>query len=203
MFPRIWSGNPVYKISQLSPPSLLRATRPTAQNLFYAIDRVLECARPLGEVEGCRARAVDAAQRIADEDALAGERIGEIAQPLIPPSSAILTHCNAGWLAFADWGSALAPIYRAHRDGKGIAVFATETRPRAQGAKLTAWELAQEQVPFTLVPDTAVGSLMQRRLVQLVIVGGLIVVFLIAEPHGLAQLWRVAKEKLRLWPFPH
>ena len=151
--------------------SLLRATRPTAQNLFYAIDRVLERARPLEGIDGARARAVEAAQRIADEDALAGKRIGEIAQPLIPPSSAILTHCNAGWLAFADWGTALAPIYRAHRDGKGISVFVTETRPRAQGAKLTAWELTQEQVPFTLVPDTAVGLLMQRRLVKLVIVG--------------------------------
>jgi S-methyl-5-thioribose-1-phosphate isomerase len=83
----------------------------------------------------------------------------------------VLTHCNAGWLAFADWGTALAPVYRAHRDGKRIQVYATETRPRAQGAKLTVWELQQEGIPCTLIPDTAAGHLMRQGAVQAVLVG--------------------------------
>ncbi len=151
--------------------SVVRATRPTARNLFYAVDRVLEVLAPLQRVEQKRTRAVDVAQAIADEDARAGEQIGVLGQPLLRSATAVLTHCNAGWLAFADWGTALAPIYRAHREGKRLHVFATETRPRSQGAKLTAWELAQEGVACTVVPDTAVGSLMRRRLVDLVIVG--------------------------------
>ncbi len=151
--------------------SVLRGTRPTAWNLFYAIDRVLEGVRPIAGVAAKRVRAVEIAQAIADEDAQAGERIGELGQALLPSPATVLTHCNAGWLAFADWGTALAPVYRAHRDGKRVAVYATETRPRAQGAKLTAWELAQEGVPCTLIPDTAAGHLMRQGLADLVIVG--------------------------------
>ena len=151
--------------------TVVRRTRPTAQNLFYAIERVLEAAASASDVASRRARAVETAQAIADEDAGAGERIGELGQAIIPTNAKILTHCNAGWLAFADWGSALAPIYRAHRDGKAVSVYATETRPRSQGAKLTAWELMQEGVPFTLIPDTAVGHVMRQGLVDLVIVG--------------------------------
>ena len=151
--------------------SVLRATRPTAQNLFYAVERVAEAAASLSDPSAKRARAVETAQAIADEDAQAGERIGELGQSLLPSSGAVLTHCNAGWLAFADWGTALAPIYRAHREGKRIAVYVTETRPRAQGAKLTAWELAQEGVPYTVIPDTAAGSLMRRGAIACVIVG--------------------------------
>jgi len=151
--------------------SALRATRPTAQNLFYAVERVAEAAASVSDPSAKRARAVETAQAIADEDAQAGERIGELGQSLLPSSGAVLTHCNAGWLAFADWGTALAPIYRAHREGKRIAVYVTETRPRAQGAKLTAWELAQEGVPHTVIPDTAAGSLMRQGLVHVVLVG--------------------------------
>ena len=148
---------------------VIRHTRPTAQNLFYAVDRVLDAAKHATAQR--RAAAVAMAQAIADEDAQAGERIGEIGQTILPSPAAVLTHCNAGWLAFADWGTALAPVYRAHRDGKPISVFATETRPRGQGARLTVWELAQEGVAHTLIPDTAVGTLMQRQLVNVVIVG--------------------------------
>ncbi|PIQ83135.1 MAG: S-methyl-5-thioribose-1-phosphate isomerase [Candidatus Omnitrophica bacterium CG11_big_fil_rev_8_21_14_0_20_63_9] len=150
---------------------MVRATRPTAQNLFYAVDRVLRAASTDAPVEDRRRRAIAAAQAIADEDASAGQRIGELGQALIPPKASVLTHCNAGWLAFADWGSALAPIYRAHRDGKQVHVWATETRPRGQGAKLTAWELIQEGVPCTVIPDTAVGHLMRQQRPDLVIVG--------------------------------
>lgn len=151
--------------------ALLRATRPTAWNLFYAIDRVSDSLKPLGGVVQKQARAIETAQAIADEDARAGARIGEIGQALVGDSTTILTHCNAGWLAFADWGTALAPVYRAHRDGKRVMVYATETRPRSQGAKLTAWELAQEGVPYTLIPDTAAGRLMGQGLINLVMVG--------------------------------
>ncbi len=150
---------------------LIRATRPTARNLFYAVDRVLGALRPLTEVDAKRARAAEVAQAIADEDARACERIGEVGQPLFGASTTVLTHCNAGWLAFADWGSALAPVYRARRDGKHVAVFATETRPRGQGARLTAWELAQEGIPCTLLPDSAAGHLLRQDRVDFVIVG--------------------------------
>ena len=151
--------------------AVVRATRPTAQNLFYAVDRVLDGLTSAGRLDEKRARAVDMAQAIADEDAHAGERIGQIGQTLFASPTTALTHCNAGWLAFADWGSALAPIYRAHREGKTVSVYVTETRPRGQGAKLTAWELAQEGIPHTLIPDTAVGHLMRQGIVHLVIVG--------------------------------
>jgi methylthioribose-1-phosphate isomerase len=150
---------------------LLSATRPTARNLFYAVERVLDGARVASGPAAQRQRAVEIAQALADEDAAAGERIGELGQPLVRDGATVLTHCNAGWLAFADWGTALAPVYRAHRDGKRVSVYATETRPRSQGAKLTAWELSQEGVPYTLIPDTAAGSVMRRGLVDLVIVG--------------------------------
>ena len=93
---------------------VLGATRPTARNLFYAVDRVLEGAASLTDATQKRLRAVDIAQAIADEDAAAGERIGTIGQTLFRTTTTVLTHCNAGWLAFADWGTALAPIYTAH-----------------------------------------------------------------------------------------
>jgi methylthioribose-1-phosphate isomerase len=149
----------------------LRATRPTAQNLFYAIERVSAAVREVDGMDAKRARAVEVAQAIADEDARAGERIGILGQELLGASASVLTHCNAGWLAFADWGTALAPLYCAHRQGKRVRVYVTETRPRAQGAKLTTWELAQEGVPHTVIADTAAGSVMRRGLVDLVLVG--------------------------------
>lgn len=151
--------------------ALIRGTRPTARNLFYAVERVLEAIEPASGAPAKRIAAVATAQAIADEDAAAGERIGEVGQPLFSDSTTVLTHCNAGWLAFADWGTALAPVYRAHRDGKHVRVFATETRPRGQGAKLTAWELSQEGVPYTLIPDAASGHLLRQGQVNVVLVG--------------------------------
>jgi methylthioribose-1-phosphate isomerase len=151
--------------------ALVRGTRPTARTLFYAVERVLDGVSAVSDVEQKRRHAVAIAQAIADEDAAAAQQIGRLGAELLPSPCAVLTHCNAGWLAFTDWGTALAPIYWAHRHGRRIAVFATETRPRAQGAKLTAWELTQEGVPCTVIPDTAAGHLMQQGLVQLVIVG--------------------------------
>ena len=149
----------------------IRATRPTAQNLFYAVQRVLDGTPSVRDAAQARARAVAIAQAIADEDAAAGERIGTIGEPLIRDGATVMTHCNAGWLAFADWGTALAPIYVAHRAGKRVSVIVNETRPRGQGAKLTAWELGQEGVPHTLIADTAAGFTMAQGLVDLIIVG--------------------------------
>lgn len=151
--------------------SVIQSTRPTARNLFYAVERVLDGVQAVAGAERKRARAVEIANALADDDAGFGERIGEVGQQLLGFSATVLTHCNAGWLAFADWGTALAPIYKAHRQGKRLMVFVTETRPRAQGAKLTAWELAQEGIPYTLIPDTAAGHVMRQGMIDLVIVG--------------------------------
>lgn len=149
----------------------LRATRPTAQNLFYAVRRVLTAARAAETLDDARRAAVREAQAIADEDAAWCEAIGQHGAGLINDGARVLTHCNAGWLAFVDWGSALAPVYVAHRSGKEVFVFVDETRPRSQGARLTAWELQGEGVPHAVIADNAAGYLMQRGEVDLVIVG--------------------------------
>jgi S-methyl-5-thioribose-1-phosphate isomerase len=150
---------------------LLRHTRPTAQDLFYAVSRVLAAIESADSVDAARQRAVQAAEAIAQDNAAAGEAIGRHGAALIPDGARVLTHCNAGWLAFVDWGSALAPIYAARRQGKHVSVLVDETRPRCQGARLTAWELAGEGVPHTVIADNAAGYLMRRGEVDLVIVG--------------------------------
>lgn len=149
----------------------LEATRPTAQNLFYAVRRVLAATQACSSLAEARRAAVREAQAIADEDASWCQAIGKHGAELIPDGTRVLTHCNAGWLAFVDWGSALAPIYVAHRAGKRVFVYADETRPRSQGATLTAWELQGEGVPYAIIADNAAGHLMQRGEIDLVIVG--------------------------------
>ncbi len=139
---------------------MLANTRPTARNLFYALERVAESNDPMKE-----------AHAIAEEDVAACRAIGEHGDRLISDGMNIMTHCNAGWLACVDWGTALAPVYRAHRNGKNIFVYTSETRPRLQGAKLTAWELNHEQVPHTIISDSASAHFMQQDDVDLVIVG--------------------------------
>ena len=138
----------------------IEATRPTAQNLFYAVNRVFHAKDPTAE-----------AQKIADEDVENCRKIGEIGSSLIKDGANIETHCNAGWLAFVDYGSALSPIYQAHRSGKKVFVYVDETRPRNQGAKLTAWELQNEGVPHVIIPDNAGAFLMSQGKVDLMIVG--------------------------------
>jgi methylthioribose-1-phosphate isomerase len=151
---------------------LLKATRPTAQNLFYAVDRVLaRTLAALPQEQAARGAAVREAQGIADEDAEAGRRIGEAGAALISDGARVLTHCNAGWLAFTDWGTALSPVYSAKRQGKRVFVWVDETRPRLQGARLTAWELAGEGIDFRIIADNAAGLYMHRGEVDLVIVG--------------------------------
>lgn len=156
----------------------LAATRPTAVNLRWAIDRVTAVVRTLA-VEARAAGAREEAERICDEDVAACEAIGthglerirEIAMRKTGEPVQLLTHCNAGWLATVDWGTALAPIYKAHAEGLPIHVWVDETRPRNQGASLTAFELREMGIPHTVVVDNAGGHLMQRGQVDAVIVG--------------------------------
>jgi S-methyl-5-thioribose-1-phosphate isomerase len=149
----------------------LKGTRPTAQDLFFALDEVRRSADKETTLPAMRQAAIARAHQLADANAEAGRKIGEFGAPLIADGATVLTHCNAGWLAFVDWGSALAPVYFAHRAGKNVRVLADETRPRCQGANLTAWELSQEGVPVEVIVDNAAGFLMRRGQVQLVITG--------------------------------
>jgi methylthioribose-1-phosphate isomerase len=160
----------------------LNATRPTAINLRWALERVRERVQPLPQEQRAAAARAEATL-IADEDVAMCEAIGEhglgLLQRLAEARPAerqggalnVLTHCNAGWIATVDWGTALAPIYKAHRAGLAIHVWVDETRPRNQGASLTAWELGREGVPHTVIADNAGGHLMQHGRVDAVIVG--------------------------------
>lgn len=159
--------------------AMLAATRPTAINLRWAIDRLLTHLRPLPEQERVKAAYAEAG-KICDEDVAQNESIGRHGLELIRDIASkrknqspvnILTHCNAGWIATVDWGTALAPIYMAHDEGLKVHVWVDETRPRNQGAALTAWELGGHGVPHTVIADNAGGHLMQHGQVDLVIVG--------------------------------
>jgi methylthioribose-1-phosphate isomerase len=158
---------------------LLTSTRPTAVNLAWAVDRQLTAMEAADSIDQKVQVAHKTARAIADEDADFCRRIGEHGLALIKEISErkngapvnILTHCNAGWLAFVDYGSATAPVYAAHDAGIPVHVWVDETRPRNQGAALTAWELNQHGVPHTLIVDNAGGHLMQHGLVDMVIVG--------------------------------
>jgi len=160
----------------------LNATRPTAINLRWALERVNGVVAPLPPEQRADAAKAEAAA-IADEDVAMCEAIGSHGLAIFrqlaaarPPERQrepfnVLTHCNAGWLATVDWGTALAPIYKAHRAGLNIHVWVDETRPRNQGASLTAFELGREGVPHTVIVDNAGGHLMQHGQVDAVIVG--------------------------------
>ncbi|MCF8232095.1 MAG: S-methyl-5-thioribose-1-phosphate isomerase [Bacteroidales bacterium] len=143
----------------------IEATRPTAQNLFFATKRVYEAGKQSPQ------KAVEKARSLAEENIDEGKKIGEYGNTLIKDGSNIETHCNAGWLAFVDHGSALAPIYRAKREGKKMFIYADETRPRGQGARLTAWELKNEDIPHAIIADNAGAWLMAQNKIDMVIVG--------------------------------
>ena len=176
----------------------IRSTRPTAVNLFWAIDRVLCKAKSFsGNVEDLKAFVIQEAQRIADEDAEANRAIGKNGADLIHDGDTVLTHCNAGELATVEYGTALGVIRAAWNQGKKIKVIATETRPLLQGARLTAYELKRDGIPVTLITDNMVGYIMHKRLVNEVIVGadrivqdavvnkiGTFTVAVIAKEHG-------------------
>lgn len=156
----------------------LKATRPTAINLAAAVERqLLEISAGKSPAEKAEI-AFQTANRIADEDADSCKKIGEHGLGIIEETHRkkkdtvnILTHCNAGWLAFVDYGSATAPIYAAHDEGIKVHVWVPETRPRNQGASLTAWELGQHGVPHHVIADNTAGHLMQHGMVDLVLVG--------------------------------
>jgi methylthioribose-1-phosphate isomerase len=157
----------------------LLAARPTAINLKWALEEMRALLRPLPASERTAAAYVRAAA-IAEEDIVINRGIGQHGLALIEAVAAakkpgervnVLTHCNAGWLATVDWGTATAPIYLAHDNGHAVHVWVDETRPRNQGASLTAWELGHHGVPHTVIPDNTGGHLMQHGQVDLVIVG--------------------------------
>ncbi|MGA6975066.1 MAG: S-methyl-5-thioribose-1-phosphate isomerase, partial [Pseudolabrys sp.] len=159
--------------------STLAATRPTAINLKWALDEMVAAVRNRPRNERPDAAFLRAGE-IADEDVTINRAIGAHGLQIIEDITAqkkkgepvnVLTHCNAGWLAAVDLGTATAPIYAAHDKGLQIHVFADETRPRNQGAALTAWELGHHGVPHTVIPDNTGGHLMQHKMVDLVIVG--------------------------------
>jgi methylthioribose-1-phosphate isomerase len=154
----------------------LAATRPTAVNLKWALDRMLTRLRNTRLADRVAAAYAEAGA-IAEEDVAQNAAIGRHGLPLIRARQKpdkpvqVLTHCNAGWIATVDWGTALAPIYQAHDAGIDVHVWVDETRPRNQGAALTAWELGRHGVPHTVIADNAGGHLMQHAEVDLVIVG--------------------------------
>jgi len=149
---------------------ILRRTRPTAQNLFWALERMRRrYKRERGK--DLASALEEEALRIWSEDTEANRRMAEAGSYLIGRGTRILTHCNAGALATGGYGTALGVVRRAHEEGKGIRVFATETRPLLQGARLTVWELQREGIPVVLITDGMAGYLMQKGEVDLVIVG--------------------------------
>lgn len=151
---------------------ILLKTRPTAVNLFWAIDRILNKARSFsGKTDDLKALILEEAQKIADDDAVVNRLIGKNGAELIDDDDVILTHCNAGKLATVEYGTALGVVRAALEQGKKIRVFATETRPKLQGARLTTYELKRDSIPVTLITDSMVGYVMYKHLISKVVVG--------------------------------
>jgi len=151
---------------------IIRAARPTAVNLAWAVDRVMDIATGAAATGGdLRSALCAAATRILEEDRAMCRRIGEHGAALIPDGANVITHCNAGALATGGIGTALAAIYVAVEQGKRVSVFADETRPLLQGSRLTAWELERAGIPVTVLVDSAAASLMRERKIDLCIVG--------------------------------
>jgi len=150
----------------------LRKTRPTAVNLFWAINRIVKKAQETsGDAKAVAKAIIDEAQRMADEDVEVNRKIGKYGSKLIDNGDVVLTHCNAGSLATVDYGTALGVIRAAWNQDKQIKVIATETRPKLQGARLTAYELKRDGIPVTLITDSMVGYVMSKQLVNKVVVG--------------------------------
>ena len=152
--------------------TIIKRQRPTAVNLFWGVDRVLNKAKSaVGNVEEIKAVVIEEAQKIADEDAAQNRAIGKNGSVLIKDGDTILTHCNAGELATVEYGTALGVVRAAWEEGKKIKVIADETRPLLQGARLTAYELKRDGIPVTLITDNMAAYVMSKGLVNLVIVG--------------------------------
>jgi methylthioribose-1-phosphate isomerase len=148
----------------------LRATRPTAVNLFWGIERMLRAAER-EQIDDVRQAILDEAQRLADEDVEINQRMARNGAALVKEGDTILHHCNTGSLATVDWGTALGVIRMANEQGKNIHVFLDETRPRLQGARLSAWECEQYNIPYTLIADNAAGHYMRTGQVDICFVG--------------------------------
>jgi len=151
----------------------LTATRPTAVNLAWAVDHMLETARDarLASAEAVRAALLAEAQRMADEDVATNKRLAAHGAALLKDGDTVLHHCNTGMLATVDYGTALGVVRMAHEQGKHIHVLLDETRPRLQGARLSAWECEQLGIPYDILPDTAAGYFMRRGEVSIVLFG--------------------------------
>lgn len=151
--------------------NVIKSTRPTAINLSWAIDRVLQATSDAYDVEGMRDIVIDEALRIAEEDVDTNKKIGKNGAELLEDGDVVMTHCNAGRLACVDWGTALGVVRSAVEDGKDIKVVACETRPLNQGSRLTTWELMQDNIPVTLITDSMSGHVMRKGLINKIIVG--------------------------------
>jgi methylthioribose-1-phosphate isomerase len=150
----------------------LKATRPTAVNLGWALDRILKKAADFhGSADDLRHMTLNEAQRIADEDVEINKRMAEHGAALIEDGDTVIHHCNTGALATVDWGTALGVIRMAHQQGKRLHVLVDETRPRLQGARLTAWELEQYGIPYEIISDNAAGRFLQSGQAQKVFFG--------------------------------
>lgn len=152
---------------------VLKASRPTAVNLAWAVDKLMESARSgeFASANHLRSALLQQAQQIADEDVAINKCMGDYGAALIKDGDTILHHCNTGALATVDWGTALGVIRAAHEQGKRIHVLLDETRPRLQGSRLSAWELEQYGIPYDILPDTAAGYYMQKGEINIAFVG--------------------------------
>jgi len=150
---------------------ILRSTRPTAVNLFWALERVMKKARNGKSIAAVKSTILDEALRMSEEDIQVNKKIGLSGAAMIQDGDVILTHCNAGSLATVAYGTALGVVRAAKEAGKHVSVIATETRPVMQGSRLTAFELQHDGIDVSLIPDTAVGHIISRRMIKLVIVG--------------------------------
>jgi methylthioribose-1-phosphate isomerase len=169
------SGQDVKKLNDVISKAvrLLRSTRPTAVNLSWALDRMTAILHSMhgSSVRQIQKRLLDEAQAVLEEDRAICRRIGEHGAGLLPDNASVLTHCNAGALATADFGTALGVIYTAVKTGKTIRVFSDETRPLLQGSRLTAWELHNSGIEVTVLCDSASGSLMRQGRIDCILVG--------------------------------
>jgi methylthioribose-1-phosphate isomerase len=150
---------------------ILRITRPTAVNLGWGIDRVLQKIVSADSIASARSLALGEAEAIAREDTACCHAIGQKGADLLPDKSTVLTHCNAGALACSSWGTALGVVRSATESGKKVSVFACETRPLLQGSRLTAWELIRDGIDVTVITDSAAAFLMRKHIIDAVLVG--------------------------------
>ena len=149
----------------------IKATRPTAVNLAWGVDRIMHAVSDAYDVDGIRDIAISEAVRIADEDVAINKKMGRYGAKLLDDGDTVMTHCNAGRLACVDWGTALGVIRSAVENGKEIKVISCETRPLNQGSRITTWELLKDNIPVTLITDSMSGHVMRQGMVDKVIVG--------------------------------